>query len=429
MTNGNQQSLESLSSAKGRDDVDVGDGPPAPERSEAAGLEAITARSRQVVDLAGEYYLLYRLDTRDHPAQLCIEAYYHADPEQLRRWRCAGGPPELVSPALLEQTLACSRSMTVGPVEPPSDRVASSTWGRSAAVLAPLTTSHGDPIGVLVVGGERESGGDRSRLLALVETLADDLAVRLENAELREQLQTMRTQLERTIDLQDHVTSVVTHELRSPLSTIQLLAQLLRREAPHADDPNQTAASENILTRADSLERQVRRMSSLIDRLSEVAKLSSSHLELQPRDVDLVALVEDVLETYRDSDTVSDVHLEAPNAVRGEWDPNYLERAVSNLVDNAVAYGEDRPIVITLDSNDNHCDVYIRDHGHGLPEDEHDRLFERFECGGHANSEEGLGVGLWVSRRIVEAFGGSLTMTSISGEGTECHMRLPRRVS
>jgi signal transduction histidine kinase len=115
----------------------------------------------------------------------------------------------------------------------------------------------------------------------------------------------------------------------------------------------------------------------------------------------------------------------ADEPVLGCWDTSALEQVVTNLLTNAIKFGERRPITITVDRLGDTARVIVADRGIGIPEDRLPHIFERFERAVSAREYGGLGLGLFIVHGIVEAFGGSIRVESRSGEGSTFTVELP----
>ena len=110
----------------------------------------------------------------------------------------------------------------------------------------------------------------------------------------------------------------------------------------------------------------------------------------------------------------------------GQWDRSRLDQVVTNLLSNAIKYGSGQPIEITLDGDERTARLEVRDHGIGILTDRLPHIFERFERAVSERHYGGLGLGLWIVRQIVDAFGGSVRALSAPGEGSTFIMELPR---
>jgi signal transduction histidine kinase len=221
------------------------------------------------------------------------------------------------------------------------------------------------------------------------------------------------------LQVKDQFLSIVSHELRTPLTTIKGYAQMLRRKLegdPHGE------------RFADNIDAQVSRLSRLVDDLLDVTRFARGQFELMPEFMDIRPVLEEVVTRFR---------LVAPNhtvqlyldrgAFEGNWDHDRLEQVMNNLVGNAIKYSPDGGAV-TINTRHENGDlvVTVRDQGMGIPEEDQEQLFERFYRGSAEGQEvKGLGLGLYVTRRIVEAHGGTISVRSKPGQGSEFSFTLP----
>jgi signal transduction histidine kinase len=227
--------------------------------------------------------------------------------------------------------------------------------------------------------------------------------------------------------MRDHVIASASHDLKTPLASIRLLAHLIKRDARQgALDPAQ------VVQRIELIETNVARMSSLIGELLDVARLQGGQdVMLQPARTDLVALAQHVAANI---DVAADAHRVAVSAEEPElvgwWDANRLERVLTNLVANALKYspagGE---VAIRLSRRQRaHGDwavIEIADQGLGIPSRDLPHLFEWFHRGGNVGGLPGTGVGLASAKHIVERHGGTIDVRSRLGKGTTVRLELP----
>ena len=108
------------------------------------------------------------------------------------------------------------------------------------------------------------------------------------------------------------------------------------------------------------------------------------------------------------------------------WDRDRLDRVLDNLIGNAAKYGAGKPIEVRLRGAADRVLLEVRDHGIGIDPADHARVFERFERAVSRKQFSGLGLGLWISRKIVEAHGGSISLVSERGAGSTFSVELPR---
>lgn len=223
--------------------------------------------------------------------------------------------------------------------------------------------------------------------------------------------------------------SAAAHDLKTPLTSLQGLAQMLQRHLARDRDTNPEQLREGL----QRIEQNARRMTSMINELLDLSRLEMGEgLELNRRSVDLVSLVTQSVAEHRDTREAGRLTLDSrvPELV-GIWDADRLERVIGNLLSNAVKYGSaDAPIVVTVrEENQNgtfRAVVSVEDHGIGIPHEDLPHIFERFHRGGNVSRDTlGTGIGLAASKQIVEQHGGTIDVVSQEGIGSTFTVRLP----
>jgi signal transduction histidine kinase len=176
-------------------------------------------------------------------------------------------------------------------------------------------------------------------------------------------------------------------------------------------------------------EGQVERLIRLIENLLDVSRITAGRLELIPEEADLAAVVSDSVERLRDeaARSGSELRLVAPEPLLGLWDRVRMEQVVTNLLTNAMKYGSGKPIDVRAEPSANGgIRISVRDYGIGIPPHNQARIFERFERAVSERQYGGLGLGLWITRRIIEALEGDIRVVSAPGEGSIFTVELPR---
>jgi PAS domain S-box-containing protein len=239
-----------------------------------------------------------------------------------------------------------------------------------------------------------------------------------------------REEMRRAIDVatdalraRDELFSIAAHDLKTPLTSLRLHAQALQRSL-YRDPTDPTRARKSI----DVIERHAERMAFLIDQLLDVARIHGGRLEIEPLPADLGSIVREVAARFGPevASRGATIIIDGERSVPGRWDPLRLDQIVTNLVSNALKYGDGKPIVLELRANNARAQLTVRDYGPGIPEDHQARIFEPFERATSDARLRGAGLGLWIVRRLVEAHGGEVSVASVVGKGAVFVVDLPR---
>lgn len=214
----------------------------------------------------------------------------------------------------------------------------------------------------------------------------------------------------------DSFMHVLSHELRSPLTPLTGFLEMVRQQIEHGED-----VDAQLLGRA---QRQVGRLSRLLDSVLDLSRLERG-LVLNRDTVDLCELVAFAADLWQSDPRGVQIEVKIANTpILADVDSDRLEQVLTNLVDNAIKHSNTGDVVtIELDRRDNEAVLTVSDRGAGIPNDEVQLIFERFFSG--ASRRGGLGIGLYVTRQIVGAHGGQVTVKSRPGEGTSFCVTLP----
>gem|GEM_PF-899792 len=220
----------------------------------------------------------------------------------------------------------------------------------------------------------------------------------------------------------DEFISFAAHELRTPLTALKGHAQILLRRAERAGWAESDQRSLRVI---DS---QVDRLNDLISRLLDVSRIRLGRLQLSRQPTDLVALARDVAEELQVTTSVHRIRVQAevPQVV-GNWDPSALRQVLTNLIGNAIRYADPGPIDVRVGREGDQAVLRVTDYGPGIPPERQARIFEAFRPGAAAEYRRagGLGLGLYISRGIVEAHGGRMWVQSQVGVGSTFGFSLP----
>lgn len=245
--------------------------------------------------------------------------------------------------------------------------------------------------------------------VARVEDLGSRIAIALANAKTH-----ARAKAE--IRARDEFISLAAHELHTPLASLELSAEALA-----ASDA--TGFSGRL---SDTVVRQVQRLGRLVDRMLDVSRVGAQSFALVRERMDLTVVVREEIDAFeqRLAQSRTTLHVSLQDGICGPWDASRLAQVISNLLDNALKYGNGTPISVTLRTEGDEAVLSVVDGGIGIPLPRRREIFEPFRRA-VAPHIAGLGLGLFVARAIVEAHQGKLTVESEPGRGANFTMRLP----
>jgi signal transduction histidine kinase len=272
----------------------------------------------------------------------------------------------------------------------------------------------GDVLGGLFFGHSRP-GVFTEQDEKLMGALAAQAATAIDNASLY-------SKATQAVELRDTFLSVASHELKTPLTSIYLQFELLKRstQKTSGNDPK-------VMGLFDRFQSQLERLTRLINELLDVTRIASGKMDLHLEKVELEKIVSDICANF-ESEALqkgSPISLTVKEPVVGDWDLNRIEQVVMNLVSNAIKYGNKKPIEVMIYKNEKYAMVQIKDNGLGIAPEDQGRIFQRFERAIDSNSISGLGLGLFICNEIILRHGGDIKVESILGEGSTFTIRLP----
>jgi signal transduction histidine kinase len=276
----------------------------------------------------------------------------------------------------------------------------------TAAVMAAtffISENYGDP-GVLVIS---------ESIVAIIMLIAGNSVVRLVG------------QMAKLNKMKSEFVSVASHQLRTPLSAIRWETELLMTKQKCGLDEKQKKTVETINSLAC-------RMTRLVNDLLDVARIDQKRLMLRREAVDLANIIEKVIKdtsplaSAKSIEIVFNINKKKVPHING--DPEKLKTVVENLVSNSIKYITKRgKIDIKLARKDNNLIFSIRDNGVGIPEEQHDQVFEKFFRSDNVvkYQTEGTGLGLYITRNVIEQTGGKIWFQSIENVGSIFSFSLP----
>ncbi|HLH26893.1 MAG TPA: HAMP domain-containing sensor histidine kinase [Chloroflexota bacterium] len=249
-------------------------------------------------------------------------------------------------------------------------------------------------------------------------------------AALADVLALARVDVEVAARTREEFLAAAAHDLKNPLASIKGVAQLLHRRVMRGG----TADAEQLLEGLANIDLTATRMADLIDQLLGVTRQNMEQpLALDRGPTDVVALARRVAAEAQGSTEAHQVRVEAavPTLI-GHYDATRLERALGNLLSNAIKYSPGGGSIVVSVADERRAGtswavVTVVDQGIGIPPEDLERVFDRFQRGSNVVGQiGGTGIGLATVRRVVEAHGGTVSVTSQVGQGSQFTLRLPR---
>lgn len=248
--------------------------------------------------------------------------------------------------------------------------------------------------------------------------------VRLQNKLQR--IKETEASLKKALQSRDEFLSICSHELKTPLTTLKMLIQITNH-IKERNGPEEAFSQESMEKFLNQADRSVDRIVRLVNDMLDVSRVSSGKLSLNLEQVLLDQLIYDVVERLSTMMNFSgcDINIHATRNVIGLWDKFRLEQVLTNFLTNAAKYAPNAPVNITLAVEGHNAVLKVQDHGKGIPEEDQKRIFERFVRSVNSTSVSGLGLGLYISKEIIELHHGKISVESKLGKGTTFIIILP----
>ncbi len=250
-----------------------------------------------------------------------------------------------------------------------------------------------------------------------IELLAHELALQKRKA------QALYNTAQEALTARSDFLTIAAHELRTPITALQLQLERLRRRAA-------AVHGEQLVAHCNRLTHQGKRLTLLINELLDASALEHGQVSLHLCEVDMCAVTIEVCQAaaaVAAGNAVPPIHLHTDSPVSGRWDRLRLEQIVTNLLSNAIKYGQGNPIDITVQMEGDVGVLRVQDQGIGIALQDQKRVFERFERAISLRNISGLGMGLYIVHETVLALQGSIEMVSELGAGSIFIVRLPTR--
>ena len=253
--------------------------------------------------------------------------------------------------------------------------------------------------------------------LRLLRSLGALTGLALDRARLFAQERKARDALLRADELKTQFVALAAHELRAPVTSIRGFAETIQHRRHQLSE-------EQVERLQETLYAQIRRTSDLVEQLLDLTRLDAEVIAVKPKPVEVKSRLEEVVRSAAGGRT-QDIVIEADESLRAVVDPAVLDRVVSNLVVNALRYGE-APVTVSALQSDRHFRVVVEDSGPGVPPEFVPRLFERFTRSPELQREKGgSGLGLAIARSYAHAHGGQLLYEPAQPRGARFELVVP----
>lgn len=224
----------------------------------------------------------------------------------------------------------------------------------------------------------------------------------------------------------DQFLMIASHELRTPLTSLSLQLEILEMELKE----NFPEAIKNKMVDA-SLQKQrtqIERVKKIVNNIFEYIRTEDQGILLKRTQTDLLPLIDEVIKRFRLVSAYQDSELKVSigeTSIIGFWDLNQLEQVLVNILLNAFRYGKGKPIGLAVSVHEKNVTIKVTDHGPGITPGLEEKIFEKFAGASHESYQSGLGIGLYLAKKVVEAHNGTLTFKSVPGVETEFQVLLP----
>jgi signal transduction histidine kinase len=275
------------------------------------------------------------------------------------------------------------------------------------------------PVGIIALHLRKDTGNElNERLKKIARELAYRLGHALENSILYHQsLEAIRAR--------DEFLSIASHELKTPLQSLTLQNEMRRRMVQRGD--REALSLESLTKKLDLDRRQLARINRLIDDMLDISRLRNSKLSIHKENFDVIALIEDITDrlTHELKNFGCDLVKDIKGPLMVTADSYRIEQVIVNLLINAMKYGAGAPISIRAKKLSSHTTIEIEDKGPGIRAEDKERIFNRFERAVSSHDVSGMGLGLYISRQIMELHQGKVYARSEYGKGSTFIVEIP----
>lgn len=258
----------------------------------------------------------------------------------------------------------------------------------------------------------------------------DELKRAYESLELRVEERTnelahAKVEADKAVKARDEFLSIASHELNTPLTSLKLQIQLRKKQLSNGNTTLMTPEGIEKMIKSD--EKQINRLSRLVDDMLDISRLNSGSVNFKKSVVDINQLVAEIASRFSAQLVALGVPLiiESKKAVAGFWDQHRIDQVITNLLTNAMKYGDNKPISIRIDADEYNALISVTDQGIGISPEDQSRVFQQYERAVSANAVSGLGLGLFIVNQILVGHKATIVLTSELGKGSTFLVTLP----
>jgi signal transduction histidine kinase len=288
-------------------------------------------------------------------------------------------------------------------------------------MAVPMTI--GDEVVGVVDVESRDPGAFSENAMDVLMRLADQIALVAHSNRLLSQQRETMNRLQELDQMKSDFIAITSHELRTPITAIRGFVKTLLRN-------RERLTGEQIASFMNIIDRQSERLARLVEDLLFVSRIEAGTIRLQMEEVEFASFLKDVVDALTPQGRTR-VWLEVdPGTGRVVIDPNRLEQVVRNLIENALKFSPtDSQVFLRGKIEDSRVQVSVADQGIGIRKEDIPRIFERFHQAGQVMTREteGAGLGLYITKRLIEAMDGDIAVASTPGDGTTFTVTLPVR--
>lgn len=237
-----------------------------------------------------------------------------------------------------------------------------------------------------------------------------------------------QSELKKALESRDEFISIASHELKTPITAIKLHTQMVKRNSAKFRDPEELRKFHK--DHIDHTEVLTRRLERLVDDMLDISRIKAGRLTVFKELVDINDIVKEVVLRLKDQfkaipGSTPDINYGLQTS--GVWDKHRIDQVVTNLLTNALKYGDGKKITVTTTSTPTTVSIIVKDNGIGIAPEFHDKIFKRFDRGGIGSKGiTGLGLGLYITQKIVELHSGTIRVQSEPGKGSTFTVELPK---